>query len=154
MPNVNDRGLHGLIIPPGVGPGAHGRMPGEEGTVILTGAQTGGAFCMYQLAYPPGSGPHLHVHSREDESWYVLDGEFEFTVGDTTARVGAGGTGFGPRGVPHKLHPIGQGRLLVLNTPSGQEGFFEEMARLAAGGSPDQATMQRLAGKYGVTFLE
>jgi mannose-6-phosphate isomerase-like protein (cupin superfamily) len=74
----------------------------------------------------------VHTHLREDELWYVIDGDFRFKAGDAMLRVSAGGMAFGPRGLPHAFQNIGDapGRLLVITTPSGPERFFEEFAAL------------------------
>ncbi|HEX5298990.1 MAG TPA: cupin domain-containing protein [Streptosporangiaceae bacterium] len=83
----------------------------------------------------PKKGPALHTHLREDELWYVIDGDFRFKAGGAMLRVPTGGMAFGPRGTPHALQNIGEtpGRLLVITTPSGLERFFEEFAALLPG---------------------
>ena len=64
-------------------------------------------------------------HLREDELWYVIEGDFRFKAGDATLRVSTGGMAFGPRGTPHCFQNLGDtaGRLLVITTPSGLERF-------------------------------
>src|SRR5438045_9412722 len=88
-----------------------------------------------ELAIGPKKGPALHTHLREDELWYVIDGDFRFKAGGAMLRVSAGGMAFGPRGTPHAFQNIGEtpGRLLVITTPAGLERFFEEFAALLPG---------------------
>jgi uncharacterized RmlC-like cupin family protein len=83
----------------------------------------------------PKEGPALHTHLREDELWYVLDGDFRFKAGDALFRASKGGMAFGPRGTPHCFQNVGDAaaRLLVITTPSGLERFFEEYAELLPG---------------------
>jgi mannose-6-phosphate isomerase-like protein (cupin superfamily) len=79
------------------------------------------------LGHQPRKGPPLHTHSREDEVWYVLAGEYRFKAGDAMFRLSEGGMAFGPRGTPHCFQNISDapGRLLVFTTPSGVERYFE-----------------------------
>jgi hypothetical protein len=68
----------------------------------------------------------FHKHLYEDESFYVLDGLFEISVGDNTISCGPGSYAYGPRNVPHRWTNIGssRGRMLNTFTPSGLEGYF------------------------------
>jgi quercetin dioxygenase-like cupin family protein len=83
----------------------------------------------------PKHGPALHTHLREDEVWYVLEGDFRFKAGDALFQVAKGGMAFGPRGTPHCFQNVGDtpGRLLVVTTTSGAERFFEQYAELLPG---------------------
>lgn len=88
--------------------------------VRAAGVQTGGAFTLFEEV-PPMGDTSLHMHEREDELFYVLEGEHVFRVGQQEHRVGPGGVVFGPRGVPHAQRRVdpGKGRLLVLTAPAG-----------------------------------
>jgi oxalate decarboxylase/phosphoglucose isomerase-like protein (cupin superfamily) len=90
---------------------------------------------MFELLIGPKSGPALHTHLREDELWYVLDGDFRFKAGDAMLHASTGGMAFGPRGTPHCFQNTGDapGRLLVITAPSGAERFFEQFAELRPG---------------------
>ena len=112
-------------------------------TVKAATGQTNGSLSVLEFAVSPKNGPALHTHLREDELWYVLEGDFRFKAGDAMFRVSAGGLAFGPRGMPHAFQNIGDtpGRLLVITTPSGLERFFEEFATLLPGPvSPEDLT--------------
>ena len=101
-----------------------------------------------------GEGPGLHVHSREHELWYVLEGEFRFLLGDVLVHQPTGGLAFGPRGTPHTFQNIGAGtgRLLVITGPSGLEEFFLEYDRQATG-PYDAEALQAAARVGGLDFL-
>jgi len=101
----------------------------------------------------PKSGPALHMHPREDELWYVIDGDFRFKAGGAMLRASTGGMAFGPRGTPHAFQNIGDtpGRLLVISTPSGLERFFEDFAALMPG-SVDAATLAAVGHANWVEF--
>jgi mannose-6-phosphate isomerase-like protein (cupin superfamily) len=101
------------------------------GTVKLGRHESGSALSAFELVLESGEGPGAHVHSREHEIWYVLDGEFRFLLGDELIHQATGGLAFGPRGLPHTFQNIspGTGRLLVISGPAGLEDFFLEYDR-------------------------
>jgi mannose-6-phosphate isomerase-like protein (cupin superfamily) len=131
------------VAPFAVEPGEGAPMPtpvdGDTVTVKATTSQTNGSLTVLELLIGPKHGPALHNHLREDELWYVIEGEFRFKAGDAMLRASAGGMAFGPRGVPHCFQNVGDtpGRLLIVTTPSGLERFFEEAARLPRPVDPD-----------------
>jgi mannose-6-phosphate isomerase-like protein (cupin superfamily) len=108
---------------------------GDVVTVKAATRQTHGSLTVLEFVIGPKKGPALHTHLREDELWYVIDGDFRFKAGGAMLRVSTGGLAFGPRGTPHAFQNIGEtpGRLLVITTPSGLERFFEEFAALLPG---------------------
>lgn len=95
-------------------------------SVKATGKTTGGT-CAWMLAEnSPRQGVPFHKHRYEDESFYVVAGTFEITVGDATVTGGPGTYIYGPRNVPHRWTNVGsaRGRLLNVFAPSGVEEFF------------------------------
>ena len=102
---------------------------GDRYTFFVTGVETNGAFAMFEDYVPPGNGSPPHVHHREDEMFYVIEGEFEFTVAGESKRLGAGDFLLGRRDVPHNFKNVGSspGRMLITVTPAGFEGFFAEI---------------------------
>jgi quercetin dioxygenase-like cupin family protein len=92
---------------------------------------TGGAMGLVEGSFYRGFGPPLHVHSREDEAFYVLDGQIRFRQGDDEFVAGPGAWVWGPRGTPHAFKVESEtARALVVVTPGGFERMFEE------GGTP------------------
>lgn len=115
--------------------------PTKGSIVILANTrQTNGSMTVMELEIPPYDGPASHTHLREDEVWYVLDGDFRFKAGDEMLRATTGGMAFGPRGVPHTFQNVGDtvGRLLIITTPSGVERFFEQTDKMARPIDPEQ----------------
>jgi mannose-6-phosphate isomerase-like protein (cupin superfamily) len=109
---------------------------GELVTCKVTSDRTGGAYSLFEVTTQPGEGPPPHVHHREDESFYVLEGEYEFFSGEGIIRVGAGSLLCVPRGAlhAHKNVGTGVGRLLATQTPGGlYERFFEEVGEAVDG---------------------
>ena len=141
------------VVPPGAGKALH--VLGDVVMSLVVGADTGGAYAVQQQATRPGGGPPLHRHSREDEGFFVLEGEYEFRVGEQTFRAGPGTFVFGPRGIPHTFRCVGSGpgKVQVIISPPGFEAFFEELDGLAQQGPPDMGQVVALAGKYGLEIL-
>ncbi|TCC12280.1 cupin domain-containing protein [Kribbella soli] len=123
------------------GEGAKYATP-TSGSVIVKAdtVQTNGSLTVLELLIPPNDGPPAHTHLREDEVWYVVDGDFRFKAGDAMLRASTGGLAFGPRGVPHAFQNVGDsvGRLLVITTPAGLERFFEQSDELSRPPDPEE----------------
>ena len=98
-------------------------------TFKATGETTNGAFALFDSLVLPGGGPPPHIHRREDEAWYVLEGEFEFLDGGRWIPVGPGSYVHAPKGALHTFKNVGQdvGRLLTLVVPAGLEELFGEL---------------------------
>jgi mannose-6-phosphate isomerase-like protein (cupin superfamily) len=116
---------------------------------------TGGAFAAIEEVPPLADTPR-HVHANEDELFYILDGEHVIECGDEEFRVGPGGVVFAPRGVPHSQRRVvtGVGRLLILLSPPGLEGFFRELAAAERGGTLGPDAYAAASAKYGITWLD
>src|SRR5438270_3569320 len=74
---------------------------GVLATIKASTETTGGQVAVIEHLAPQGAGSPLHVHHREDEWFYVIEGELTFMVGDERIVAGAGGFAFGPREIPH-----------------------------------------------------
>lgn len=97
--------------------------------IKASAADTGGQYSLLEITAPAGLQTPLHVHYREDEGFYVLDGSVTIEVGDATVELGAGQHGFGPRDIPHRFTVGPEGaRMLWVLTPGGFENFVEEVS--------------------------
>jgi quercetin dioxygenase-like cupin family protein len=128
-------------------------------TLKATAETTGGSLALLENLTAPGGGPPPHVHSREDEFFFVLDGTFEIRIGEEIHTLGAGGYAYVPRGTVHNFRNIAEtaSRILVGFTPAGMEGFFRESGRPAVDDGPappvddeEIARTMAAAPKYGV----
>jgi mannose-6-phosphate isomerase-like protein (cupin superfamily) len=127
---------------------------GDVEVVVKASADTtGGAFTMFEENEPLDT--RLHVHEHEDELFYVLEGEHVFQVGDQEFQARPGGLVFAPRGVPHaqRRKVPRTGRLLVLTSPAGFEGFFRELAEADRAGAIGPDAYVRASKRYGITWL-
>ena len=104
---------------------------GDTMTLKATSERTGGSLMLLENLTAPGGGPPPHVHTREDEFFYVIDGSFEIRIGDEVHPVGPGGFAYVPRGTVHNFRNTAglPSRILVGFTPGGMEGFFRESGR-------------------------
>jgi mannose-6-phosphate isomerase-like protein (cupin superfamily) len=128
------------------------RYGGQEMHLKLGAAQSNGELTLIEDVIPPDSGPPLHVHEKENETYYVLDGEFEFVCGSDRVTGGPGTFVFAPRGLPHRYKNIGRapGRVLFGFTPAGIEEFFSE---LGAQEELNPQIMTEIARRHGITIL-
>ena len=132
------------------------------GSVCLAGADTGGAYCLLEMALAPGMGVPRHMHTREDESYFVLRGALEVIVGDETFVLNAGDTLLAPRGISHQLRNPGnvENHYLLVFSPSGFEGFLKATAIPAPANAPAPMlppavairNVHELATEYGIEF--
>ena len=98
---------------------------GEPTLLKVTGEQTNGAYSLAEVFVSPAGEVPLHAHSREDEAFYVLDGDITFEVGDETIEAGPGSFVFGPKGIPHRYTVnSATARVLMLFSPAGFENFI------------------------------
>jgi quercetin dioxygenase-like cupin family protein len=122
---------------------------------------SGGAVITENLA-PRGSGSPLHVHHREDEWFYVLEGELTFWVGGELIVAGPGGFVYGPRDIPHTFTVSSeQARFLLVTHPGTFDGFVRALGQPAArleipegaGAPPDMELLVATAAEYGLEIL-
>jgi mannose-6-phosphate isomerase-like protein (cupin superfamily) len=121
----------------------------------MLGEDSGGTFSLFETVTPPQAGPPPHVHHREDESFYILEGQFEFTIGDRKIAAEPGTFLFAPRDLPHWFRNVGNtpGKLLITVHPAGLEHFFAEFSELPTDAPPDIAKMTAIGNKYGIEFV-
>jgi quercetin dioxygenase-like cupin family protein len=99
---------------------------GALAVIKAAAADTGGHLTVVDVTDPPGVEAPLHVHHREDEAFWILEGDVTFEVGGKMIEATAGDFVFGPRDVPHR-YKVGDGgsRMLFIFTPGG----FEDLVR-------------------------
>lgn len=146
------------IILLGPGEGNTGSVLGDKYTFKAVSKDTGGAYALWEVAAPPlAGGPPAHIHEREDEAFYILEGELSFQIGERTAIASAGTFVFAPRGIVHKFSnpsskPV---KALVIASPAGFEKALEEMAQIAPRGDqpPDVQKLIAIADRFGVKIV-
>jgi quercetin dioxygenase-like cupin family protein len=125
--------------------------------ILASASDSNGVLGAVEVAGPGGAVPPLHVHHREDEAFYVVEGDYSVFVGENVIAAQPGSWVWGPRDVPHgyQIHSA-RGRHLSLIMPGGFEAFFEEAAAIATPDADPRSEMGRLAAvaaRYGVELL-
>ena len=145
----------------------HIALVGDTYTILLSGKDTAGRFCLIDMHIPAGGGPPPHRHEFE-ETFILLEGELEATFRGTKSVVRAGETIHVPANAPHQFHNSSSAnvRLLCICSPAGQEEFFLAVgtpvaARTTPAPKLDDAAQARfiakataLAPKYRTEFLK
>jgi quercetin dioxygenase-like cupin family protein len=106
----------------------HIGLVGDTYTILLSGKDTAGRFCLIDMHIPPNGGPPPHRHDFE-ESFILLEGEIEATFRGTKSIAKAGETIHIPANAPHQFHNVSSQpvRLLCICSPAGQEDFFAQV---------------------------
>jgi quercetin dioxygenase-like cupin family protein len=149
-----------IYRPSGTAPAVWG--PADLYALLVTGEESNGAFFQFEAIVPEGGGPPPHIHSREDESFYLVRGSLEMLLGDRIIQANAGDFVFIPRGTVHRFKNIGKDTAIQLVTfvPAGMENYFKECFPPATDRSatPPPITedlirkMHEAAPKYGLEF--
>jgi quercetin dioxygenase-like cupin family protein len=156
-------GLEGGCMESGVlraGEGQSVWVVGDRYTIKTSGEETGGAFALVEALVLPGGGPPPHIHHREDEAFYILEGELAFHVEGRDIIAGAGSWVTLARGGLHHFKNVSDrpARMLIAVTPAGLERFFLEVGRAVGDGDgetmpPTPEDIEKLlatAPRYGV----
>ena len=125
-------------------------LRGTEVTFKVKSDQAEGASCTEWLA-APGFDTGLHVHERLEETWYVLEGELEFRLGEETINAPSGACVFVPPHVPHSFanRTPAPAKFLLITSPPTHDRYFAELAEiLARSGPPDSEAIAALRAKY------
>jgi mannose-6-phosphate isomerase-like protein (cupin superfamily) len=145
----------------------HLGLVGDTYTILLSGKDTAGRFCLMDMLVVPGGGPPPHRHDFE-ETFTLLEGEISATFRGETTVVKAGESIHIPANAPHQFRNVAEvpARMLCICAPAGQEAFFEEVGvRVATRTTPPpklsateeaafRAKSAGLAAKYRTEFLE
>ncbi len=135
---------------------------GSLAVIKASAADTGGQMTILEITNPPGFAGPLHVHHREDEGFWVLEGDVTFEVGGTTIEAHAGDYAFGPRDIPHRYTVGDSGcRMLFIFTPGGFEDLLIATSEPAGSRTlpppstvePDLERIAAIAKAYGNELL-
>lgn len=125
----------------------------ESVRFILTNKQTGGAFLLLEATIDaPSYGPPMHIHTREDETFSVLEGQLIVIVDGVRHELNPGDVAFAPRGIPHRFEsgPYGA-RFTVMTNGDNFERFFPRF--LEAAGRGDFPALPGIAAEHGIELL-
>lgn len=129
---------------------------GVHMTIEVSNAQTNGLSSTIRTVVPAGGGPPMaHIHTREDETYIVLRGQFRFWHGTHVVDAGPGTVVFLPRNEPHQFRNVGttSGELLFTFTPGTLENFFIEAGKRHFEMPKDMQALVQLSKRYGITYV-
>jgi len=127
-------------------------MLGDHVDMLVTQDMTGGASATLVETSPPGGGPPPHQHQNEDETFFVVEGEYEFLVDGQWIKASAGDAFYRARGTLHTFRNCGSrmGKILIFVTPGGFQSYLEEISPLSVPG--DLGKLLEISRRYGITF--
>lgn len=127
---------------------------GTRYRTTLAPEDSGGSISIVDSLSPVESGPPRHVHHKEDETFVVITGKCKLWIEGLETIAGPGESVFIPRGTEHTFKIIGDKpcRHLIILTPGGFEGFFEDMAKGAFRIPEDMPAIERSARRFNMTF--
>jgi mannose-6-phosphate isomerase-like protein (cupin superfamily) len=129
---------------------------------LLSGEQTGGQFCLFENRSGGNTRTPIHVHARDDETVYIIEGELTATLDGKSRRLTAGESMFLPRSIPHQLVNMSgkPNRYVLIGTPALFDRFVEqaghELQPDEIVGPPTPQEIERLreaSPKFGITLL-
>ena len=138
---------------------------GHTFSFLLDATQTEGAFALIHCYFRKGGEPPPHFHKLEDETFYILEGEILFHIGDKKFTAKAGDVAFAPKEIPHQFSLVNEtAKALLLISPAGIETFFKEFSvpaqslelpPLPEGRPPAEFfdNMLRRAGELGIVWM-
>jgi quercetin dioxygenase-like cupin family protein len=111
----------------------HVSVAGDTYTILITGAETAGRYCLIDMVIPPGGGPPPHRHDFE-EMFTILDGELEFVFRGEKSVIREGGTVNIPANAPHSFRNASgrTARILCMGSPAGLDEFFLKVGDIVA----------------------
>lgn len=135
---------------------------GSLAVIKATSADTNGQLTIIEVTEPPGAEAPLHVHHREDEAFWILEGSVTFEVETNVIHASAGDYVFGPRGIPHRYSVGAAGcRMLFVLTPGGFEHVVRALSEPAVSRTlpppsdeePDFEHMAAIGERYGIEMM-
>lgn len=149
---------HQRVLHVPAGTGSSISVAGDTYTIKASKFDTKGALAFMEASVPPGAGPTPHIHTREDEAYYLLFGELEILDQDRTFTARSGDFIYIPRGIRHRFlnRSIQTARMIFLFTPAGFDEFLLEVGKPAQPGIPtlswgadDNKRISTIGPRYG-----
>jgi quercetin dioxygenase-like cupin family protein len=127
---------------------------GAKFTIKVLTSETNGIYTILDVIHPPNLGPALHMHPKGPETFYIIDGEYEFILDDKTIMAKTGDMIFVPKGKPHRFVVGKNGGHALVISPPDLEFYFYKVSELLAKGVVSYETESNIGKKYGQIFLD
>ena len=149
----------GFLVAPGEGDAVW--SIGGRFTRKVGGADSAGRLSILEAVVTQTAEPRRHIHHREDEAFYILEGQLSLHVGETELTAAAGSLAFAPMGIPHTFTvDVEPSRILVITSPAGFEGFVFDLGVPATGdvpppglSLPPREVIRPVAERYGIEIV-
>lgn len=125
---------------------------GDQVDMLVTQEMTAGRSAALIETSPPGGGPPPHKHQNEDETFFVIEGDYEFLVDGEWIKASAGDSFYRGRGTVHGFRNCGTttARILIFVQPGGFQSYLEEISPLSV--PADLPELIEISNRYGISF--
>ncbi len=120
---------------------------------VLT-SESNGEYTILDAIHPPNVGPALHMHPRGPETFFVINGDYEFILDGKSETVKTGGVISIPKGVPHRFVTGNNGGRVIIISPPELEHYFSKVSELLGKGETSWKAELEIANQYGQIFLD
>ena len=127
---------------------------GSKFTIKVLTSESNGSYTLLDVIHPPNLGPALHMHPRGSETFYIVEGNYEFVLGSKSIIAKAGGVIFVPKGVPHRFVAGNKGGHSLVISPPELEFYFYKVSELLDKGEVSYETESSIGKQYGQIFLD
>ncbi len=127
---------------------------GSKFTIKVLTSESNGVYTVLDIIHAPNIGPGLHTHPKGPETFYIIDGDYEFTLDDKTIMAKAGDVIIVPKGAPHRFATGKKGGHAFVISPPELEFYFWKVGQLLAKGDVSFETESKIAKQYGQVFLD
>jgi quercetin dioxygenase-like cupin family protein len=132
--------------------GAILRVVGDTIRVLASGADTDGAYEVFDFQGPRDSGPPLHLHPW-NEAYVIMEGKVEVMIGESKMTATPGCFVNIPAGTPHAYKILSEGaRFIVMTNPAGASALFTELDRETGGSVKEIGKIVEVALRHGLTI--
>ena len=127
---------------------------GATFTIKVLTSETDGRFTVLDIIHPANLGPSMHMHPRGSETFYIIDGEYEFFLGNQVIIGKAGDTIFVPKDTPHRFVVGKNGGHALVISPPDLEFYFYKVSELLKKGVVSYETESEIGKQYGQVLLD
>ncbi len=127
---------------------------GSKFTIKVLTSETNGNFTVLDVIHPPNLGPGTHIHPRGSETFYIVEGDYEFFLDSKSIMAKAGDVIFVPKAAPHRFVAGKNGGHSLVISPPELEFYFYKVSELLAKGEVSRETEFSIAKQYGQVFTD
>lgn len=127
---------------------------GAKFTIKVLTSETNGSYTVLDVIHPPNLGPALHMHPKGPETFYIVDGNYEFVLDGKSIMGKPGDIIFVPTGTPHRFVVGSKGGHAIVISPPDLEFYFFKIGEMLDRGEVSYPTEFDMGRQYGQVFLD